>query len=60
MYNGAGVRNTVAVLGLATNQGCRQPPQFQLSRLATIMAISLQKRYAKSESGMNLLMYDVY
>ncbi len=26
VYNGAGVRNTVAVLGLATNQGRRQPP----------------------------------
>ncbi len=27
MYNSAGVRSTVAMLGLATNQGHRQPPQ---------------------------------
>ncbi len=27
MYNGAGVQSTVAVLGLATNQGHRQRPQ---------------------------------
>jgi hypothetical protein len=32
VYNGAGVGRTVAVLGLATNQGRRQPPQgFPLS-----------------------------
>jgi hypothetical protein len=27
MYNGAGVQGTDAVLELAGNQGCRQPPQ---------------------------------
>jgi hypothetical protein len=26
VYNGAGVRSTVAMLGLAMNQGRRQPP----------------------------------
>ncbi len=28
VYNGAGVQSTVAVLGLATNQGRRQLPQY--------------------------------
>jgi hypothetical protein len=28
VYSGAGVWSTVAVLGLATNQGRRQPPQY--------------------------------
>jgi hypothetical protein len=27
VYNGAGVRSTVTVLGLTTNQGRREPPQ---------------------------------
>ncbi len=27
VYNGAGVQSTVAVVGLATNKGSRQPPQ---------------------------------
>ncbi len=34
LYKDAGVRSTVAVLGLATNQGRRQPPQICL-RLKT-------------------------
>jgi hypothetical protein len=29
VYNGTGVRSTVAVLGLVTNQGRRQPPQYK-------------------------------
>ncbi len=29
LYNGAGVRSTVAVLGLATNQERRRPPQYE-------------------------------
>ncbi len=33
---------------------------FHLSRLMTIVAIGLQKPYSNSESGTNLLMYDVY
>ncbi len=33
---------------------------FRLSRLKTILAIGLQKPYAKSESGTNLVMYKVY
>jgi hypothetical protein len=30
------------------------------SELVTIVAIGLQKHYAKSESGTNLVMYDVF
>jgi hypothetical protein len=33
---------------------------FLLSQLVTILAIGLWKPYAKSESGMNLVAYDVY
>jgi hypothetical protein len=33
---------------------------FRLSWLTTIVAIGLWKPYAKSKSGMNLVMYDVY
>ncbi len=33
---------------------------FFLSRLVTIVAVNLEKPYAKSESGMNLVMYNVY
>jgi hypothetical protein len=33
---------------------------FHLSRLTTIVTICLRKPYAKSESGMNLVIYDVY
>jgi hypothetical protein len=33
---------------------------FRLSWLVTIVAIGLQKPYPKSESGMNLAMYDVH
>jgi hypothetical protein len=32
VYNGAGVRSTVAVLGLAMNQGRRQPPQSDIQK----------------------------
>jgi hypothetical protein len=33
---------------------------FHLSRLETIVAIGLQKPYAKLESGTNLVLYEVY
>jgi hypothetical protein len=33
---------------------------FRLSRLRTIMAIGLWKPYAKSESGTNIVIFDVY
>ncbi len=33
---------------------------FRVSWLTNIVAIDLQKPYAKSESGANLVMYDVY
>ncbi len=33
---------------------------FHLSQLATIVAMGLRKPYAKSDLGMNLVMYDVY
>jgi hypothetical protein len=33
---------------------------FHISRLTAIVAIGLRKPYAKSESGANLGMYDVY
>jgi hypothetical protein len=40
---------------------CRiQRNWFRLSQLATIVAIGLRKACAKSESGRNLVMYDVY
>jgi hypothetical protein len=35
MYNGAGVQGTDAVLELAGNQGCRQPPQGSPPALAS-------------------------
>ncbi len=36
VYNGAGVQSTVAMLGLAVNQGRRQPPQDSIDEFYSL------------------------